>query len=134
MWDLETGELAFHFTKCHSSKMTCMAFDDAGRRLITGGNDGSVSAPSPQHEHRYLWGETMSPCSWRRLVSWFPARYILTRGGMLVMQVRVWNFSNGQCLRDLTSDATAEISSILFLTEMQSRFIVAGGWNRKVSG
>jgi len=87
VWDLETGELAFHFTKCHSSKMTCMAFDDAGRRLITGGNDGSV---------------------------------------------RVWNFSNGQCLRDLTSDATAEISSILFLTEMQSRFIVAGGWNRKV--
>eukprot|EP00962_Isochrysis_galbana_P020842 scaffold6117_cov118-Isochrysis_galbana.AAC.5 len=41
VWDLETGGLSFHFRNCHAGKMTCMSFDGAGRRLLTGGNDGS---------------------------------------------------------------------------------------------
>lgn len=42
VWDVETGDMVFHFTDLHSSKMSAMAFDEAGRRLITGGNDGTV--------------------------------------------------------------------------------------------
>ena len=51
--------MVFHFTELHQTKMTAMAFDEAGRRLITGANDGTV---------------------------------------------RVWNFSNGQCLQQLKND------------------------------
>ena len=67
--------------------MTAMAFDEAGRRLITGGNDGTV---------------------------------------------RVWNFSNGQLLKELRNEGSSEVSSIQFIVEGQNKLIVAGGWNRKV--
>ena len=42
VWDIEKGEMVFHFTELHDTKMTAMAFDEAGRRLITGANDGTV--------------------------------------------------------------------------------------------
>ena len=42
VWDVEKGEMVFHFTDLHQTKMTAMAFDEAGRRLITGANDGTV--------------------------------------------------------------------------------------------
>ena len=87
VWDVEKGEMVFHFTDLHETKMTAMAFDEAGRRLITGANDGTV---------------------------------------------RVWNFSNGQCLQNLKNDGALEVSSITFIVEGQNKFIVAGGWNRKV--
>ena len=94
VWDLSDGSLAFRFHAAHGAKMTCMSFDEAGRRLLTSGNDGVV---------------------------------------------RVWNFSNGQCLKALRSEASAESSSghaevscLLFLLEGPYRHIVAGGWSRKV--
>ena len=87
VWDVEKGEMVFHFTELHSNKMTAMAFDEAGRRLITGANDGTV---------------------------------------------RVWNFSNGQCLQQLKNDGQSEVSCITFIVESQNKFVVAGGWNRKV--
>ena len=64
-----------------------MSFDEAGRRLITGANDGSV---------------------------------------------RIWNFSNGQCLQELETGCAQEISSIVFVVEAQSKYVIAGGWDRKV--
>ena len=87
VWDVERGEMVFHFTELHDTKMTAMAFDEAGRRLITGANDGSV---------------------------------------------RVWNFSNGQCLQQLKNDGQSEVSCITFIVESSNKFVVAGGWNRKV--
>jgi WD40 repeat protein len=66
VWDVETGDMVFHFADLHSAKMTAMAFDEAGRRLITGGNDGTV---------------------------------------------RVWNFSNGQLLKELRNEGSSEVSS-----------------------
>jgi WD40 repeat protein len=87
VWDVEKGEMVFHFTELHATKMSSMAFDEAGRRLITGANDGTV---------------------------------------------RVWNFSNGQCLQQLKNEGQLEVSCITFIVESQNKFIVAGGWNRKV--
>ena len=42
LWDLETGRDIFEFTRAHGdSAITCMTFDESGRRLITGGRDGT---------------------------------------------------------------------------------------------
>lgn len=49
-----------------------------------------------------------------------------------VCQVRVWNFSNGQCLQELRNHGQLEVSSVAFIMEAQQKLIVAGGWNRKV--
>ena len=87
VWDVATAEMVFHFADLHRAKMTAMAFDEAGRRLITGGNDGTV---------------------------------------------RMWNFSNGQCLRELSGEDFLEVSSIMFIVAGQNKLVVAGGWNRKV--
>lgn len=46
--------------------------------------------------------------------------------------VRVWNFSNGQMLQQLKNESKLEISCITFIVEGQNKFIVSGGWNRKV--
>ena len=75
VWDVETGDMVFHFADLHSAKMTAMAFDEAGRRLITGGNDGTV---------------------------------------------RVWNFSNGQLLKELRNEGSSEVSSKQSLVSRKS--------------
>jgi len=88
VWDMHNGDMVFHFTDLHSSKMTAMAFDEAGRRLITGANDGTT---------------------------------------------KMWNFNNGACLKEFQGDGGQEVSSIIFLVEGNTKCVVTGGWNRKVS-
>ena len=43
VWDLDTGEKTMQFSRCHGDmELTAMTFDPSGRRLITGGRDGSL--------------------------------------------------------------------------------------------
>ena len=43
VWDVDTGEKIIHFSKCHGEhEITAMIFDKAGRKLLTGGKDGSI--------------------------------------------------------------------------------------------
>ncbi|XP_062910344.1 WD repeat-containing protein on Y chromosome isoform X2 [Mobula hypostoma] len=52
VWDLDTGKLVFEFSGAHGdSAICCMAFDDSGRRLITGGRDGCVKIWNHNNGH-----------------------------------------------------------------------------------
>nr|XP_014351744.1 PREDICTED: WD repeat-containing protein on Y chromosome-like isoform X5 [Latimeria chalumnae] len=43
VWDFETGRQVFEFSGAHgNSAITCITFDDSGRRLVTGGRDGCL--------------------------------------------------------------------------------------------
>ena len=43
VWDVDTGEKTMQFSHCHdNAEITAMAFDLAGRRLVTGARDGSL--------------------------------------------------------------------------------------------
>ncbi|XP_053114581.1 WD repeat-containing protein on Y chromosome-like isoform X2 [Hemicordylus capensis] len=43
VWDLKNGQLVIKVCEAHGdSAITCMAFDASGKRLITGGRDGSL--------------------------------------------------------------------------------------------
>lgn len=43
VWDIETGQKAIQFSRCHGDmEITAMAFDGSKRRLVTGGRDGSI--------------------------------------------------------------------------------------------
>lgn len=43
VWDIDTGEKIIQFSQCHGKmEITAMAFDRTGRKLITGGKDGSI--------------------------------------------------------------------------------------------
>lgn len=43
VWDVATGEKIMQFSHCHGdAELTAMVFDPSGRRLITGGQDGSL--------------------------------------------------------------------------------------------
>ena len=43
VWDVDTGEKVIQFSRCHGEyEITAMAFDRCGRRLVTGGKDGSI--------------------------------------------------------------------------------------------
>ncbi|XP_029446002.1 WD repeat-containing protein 64-like [Rhinatrema bivittatum] len=42
-WDLQTGQLLAELDDAHGdAAVTCLAFDNSGKRLVTGGRDGSV--------------------------------------------------------------------------------------------
>ena len=44
MWDVRTGDIDFRFQETHGdNKLTAAAFDGGGRRLITGGSDGTLN-------------------------------------------------------------------------------------------
>ncbi|XP_032879328.1 uncharacterized protein LOC116974718 [Amblyraja radiata] len=52
VWDLDTGNLAFEFSRAHGgAAICCMTFDDSGRRLITGGRDGCVKIWNHNNGH-----------------------------------------------------------------------------------
>ena len=43
LWDVETGKSIFEFGEAHGEEaITCVTFDNTGRRLITGGRDGGI--------------------------------------------------------------------------------------------
>ena len=43
VWDVDSGEKTIQFSQCHGNmEITAMAFDTTGRRLVTGGRDGSL--------------------------------------------------------------------------------------------
>ena len=43
VWDVDTGEKIIQFSRCHGDhEITEMTFDPCGRRLLTGGKDGSL--------------------------------------------------------------------------------------------
>ena len=45
VWDVDSGEKTIQFSQCHgpgNMEITAMAFDTTGRRLVTGGRDGSL--------------------------------------------------------------------------------------------
>ena len=43
VWDTDSGEKTIQFSRCHGNmEITAMAFDTTGRRLVTGGRDGSL--------------------------------------------------------------------------------------------
>ena len=43
MWDVDSGAKIMQFSRAHGdAEITTMTFDPTGRRLITGGRDGSI--------------------------------------------------------------------------------------------
>ena len=43
VWDVDTGSKIMQFSQAHGeAEITAMSFDPSGRRLITGGRDGTI--------------------------------------------------------------------------------------------
>ena len=43
VWDVDTGSKIMQFSRAHGeAEITAMSFDPSGRRLITGGRDGTI--------------------------------------------------------------------------------------------
>ncbi|XP_019353834.1 WD repeat-containing protein 64 [Alligator mississippiensis] len=52
VWDFATGKHLFEFCDAHgSAAITCMTFDDSGRRLVTGGRDGFLKVWNYNNGH-----------------------------------------------------------------------------------
>jgi WD40 repeat protein len=88
-WDVHTGEVDFRFQQAHGAhKLTAAGFDGGGRRLITGGSDGTL---------------------------------------------RVWNFSNGNMLKELTASSREEVTAVVHTGGSNQKRMVGVGWNHLVS-
>ncbi|XP_070553109.1 cilia- and flagella-associated protein 337-like isoform X2 [Ptychodera flava] len=52
LWEFETGKPVFEFSQAHGDNaITAMAFDNTGRRLITGGRDGKLKVWNYNNGH-----------------------------------------------------------------------------------
>jgi WD40 repeat protein len=92
VWSIADGRLNFKFSEAHgTNRISAICFDFSGRRLITGGHDGSL---------------------------------------------KMWNFSNGQCLKDFNYDVEPkEVSDIIYIDEESGtryNFIATVGWDKKI--
>lgn len=92
VWSLTDGRLNFKYGEAHgTNRISAISFDFSGRRLITGGHDGSL---------------------------------------------KMWNFSNGQCLKDFNYDVEPkEVSDIIYIDEESGtryNFIATVGWDKKI--
>ncbi|KAI9325972.1 WD40-repeat-containing domain protein [Zopfochytrium polystomum] len=47
--------------------------------------------------------------------------------------VKMWNFNNGQILRKMIKDSTMEVTDVIYVEMGSNRFIVAVGWDRKIT-
>ncbi|RKO89076.1 WD40-repeat-containing domain protein [Blyttiomyces helicus] len=47
--------------------------------------------------------------------------------------IRVWNFNNGQLLQELVKGEDSEVTGITYIDMKERQYMVATGWNRKVS-
>ncbi|XP_030855252.1 WD repeat-containing protein on Y chromosome isoform X3 [Strongylocentrotus purpuratus] len=93
VWDLATGTKTIQFSNAHKymekglekcAEITAMTFDPTGRRLITGGRNGTV---------------------------------------------KIWNFNNGACLRELETFDDLEVTGIA----CPKQRIVTAGWNKLIT-
>ncbi|XP_041468554.1 WD repeat-containing protein on Y chromosome-like isoform X2 [Lytechinus variegatus] len=93
VWDLATGTKTIQFSNAHkymekgvekSAEITAMTFDPSGRRLVTGGRNGTV---------------------------------------------KIWNFNNGACLRELETFDNLEVTGI----SCPKQRIVTAGWNKRIT-
>mmetsp|Transcript_26608 Transcript_26608/g.47841 ORF Transcript_26608/g.47841 Transcript_26608/m.47841 type:complete len:974 (+) Transcript_26608:2642-5563(+) len=92
VWSILDGRLNFKYGEAHgTNRISAISFDFSGRRLITGGHDGSL---------------------------------------------KMWNFSNGQCLKDFNYDVEPkEVSGIIYIDEESGtryNFIATVGWDKKI--
>ena len=46
--------------------------------------------------------------------------------------LKMWNFNNGQCLKEFEAFGASEIACATYIEEGPNRFIAAAGWNREV--
>ncbi|KAI8804253.1 WD40-repeat-containing domain protein, partial [Cladochytrium replicatum] len=47
--------------------------------------------------------------------------------------IRMWNFNNGQCLHEMIKGDDTEVSGICYIDLKGSQFVVASGWNRRIT-
>ncbi|KAL3991564.1 intermediate filament protein if [Sarotherodon galilaeus] len=89
VWDFDTGCQLFEFGGARElSSITCLTFDPKGRRLVTGGKDGSL---------------------------------------------KIWNFSNGLCLKTLKKDGECrEVCDCIFLQVHRNFYVMSVGRDRKI--
>ncbi|EFJ22347.1 hypothetical protein SELMODRAFT_416582 [Selaginella moellendorffii] len=87
IWNIDDGHHTFSFSDGKSTKMSAMTVDASGRRLLIGGQDGTL---------------------------------------------RMWNFNNGQCLKEYCGFGQDEITCVVCLAEGRSKYVAAGGWNGRV--
>ncbi|XP_071485402.1 WD repeat-containing protein on Y chromosome-like [Diadema antillarum] len=93
VWDLASGTKTIQFSNAHkymekgvekTAEITAMTFDPSGRRLVTGGRNGTV---------------------------------------------KIWNFNNGACLRELEVFDNLEVTGIV----CPKQRIVTAGWNKRIT-
>ncbi|KAL7754106.1 hypothetical protein RI367_000086 [Sorochytrium milnesiophthora] len=47
--------------------------------------------------------------------------------------IKIWNFNNGQLLRDLVKPTTSEVSALLYAEVTTNRYVVSVAWDRRIS-
>ena len=140
VWDLDTGEKTMQFSRCHGDmELTAMTFDPSGRRLITGGRDGSLkiwnfnngACLSAAREQLHTRGQCR-PLPFPIPHSQSPILYtcLYELDNLSFLQSSILSISHSVILS--ISDSVIlpfQVTSLCFLKQR----IIVGGWNQLLS-
>ncbi|XP_065844948.1 cilia- and flagella-associated protein 337-like isoform X2 [Oscarella lobularis] len=125
------GKQKCHTVTSHNKPIISVVYNESVGQIATGCEDSVVSMWDVETGQRMnqlsnVFGESeltsmAVDASERRL-------FTGARNG----NVKVWNFSNGHCLRNLSAAHSAEVTAILDLPE--KRQILSVGWSRTITG
>ncbi|KAI9094719.1 WD40-repeat-containing domain protein [Phlyctochytrium arcticum] len=119
-------------SRSHDSGVVAAMFNENFHQVVSGAADGTVciwdlasGVRTFSFHNAHGKQEITAMCfdrSGRRLVTG-------SRDGV----VKMWNFNNGQILRKMLKDNVSETTDVLYVEMGSNRYIVAVGWDRKIT-
>ena len=116
----------------HTSPICGVAYSSEFKQVISGDNEGTVQVWDVENgTMTFKFNRTHGHDNKLTNLCLDPSgRRIVTCGDDGL--AKIWNFSNGQCLRKCLSNGNKELSSVEFVVSGPNVFLLSGGWDKRI--
>ncbi|PAA61851.1 hypothetical protein BOX15_Mlig030421g10, partial [Macrostomum lignano] len=120
----------------HKEAITCAIYNPTFKHVISASENSVVKVWEVENGKKVFEFTSHVGSATTCLCLDFTGRRLVT--GSRAGSIRVWNYNNGHCLRELhlrSSDrhSRSEVTAVLYMEVSKNRFIVAVGWDRRIS-
>ncbi|KAJ3417383.1 hypothetical protein HDV05_004848 [Chytridiales sp. JEL 0842] len=127
-----TNELAITTAKSHDHPLKAALFNESFKQIVTGCDGGVINVWDAETGVKtFRFADAHGKAEITAMTFDSRNRRLITGGrdGSIYM----WNFHNGQMLRELVKQDDSEVTSLLYIDLNDAQYVVATGWNRKVT-
>ncbi|KAJ3375003.1 WD repeat-containing protein 49 [Allomyces arbusculus] len=130
-WPLYT-QLKQSMVETHEAPVVAALFNTSFHQVVSGGEDSTVSVwDAHTGEKTFQFNQVHGELEITAMCFDNSGRRLITasRDGV----IKIWNFNNGQLLRKCFKNNTAEVSAVLFVEVQANKYVIAVGWDHKIS-